>query len=64
MGTFRLAEALGTFPKGSTDVIGLLDRTARAYVAGGKAGVFTPLYCFLALKPLQAPASRADPAVR
>ncbi len=50
-GTLRLAEALGMFPKGSADVIGLMDRTARAYVAGGRAGIFTPLYCFLALKP-------------
>ena len=47
----RLAEAVGVFPKGSSDVVGLLDRTANAYVAGGKAGVFTPLYCFLARKP-------------
>ena len=52
IGTSKLAETLGMFPKGSADVIGLLDRTANAYVAGGKAGVFTPLYCFLALKPL------------
>ena len=52
IGTSRLAEALGMFPKGSTDVVGLMDRTAEAYVAGGKAGLFTPLYCFLALKPL------------
>ncbi len=52
IGTSRLAEALGMFPKGSADVVGLLDRTAEAYVAGGKAGLFTPLYCFLALKPL------------
>ena len=52
LGTFRLAEALGTFPKGSADVVALMDRTAGAYVAGGKAGVFTPLYCFLASKPL------------
>ena len=51
-GTLRLAEALGVFPKGSADVIGLMDRTANAYVAGGRAGVFTPLYCFLARKPL------------
>ena len=50
--TSRLAEALGMFPKGSADVVGLLDRTANACVAAGKAGVFTPLYCFLALKPL------------
>ena len=28
-----------------------MDRTARAYVAGGKTGIFTPLYCFLARKP-------------
>ena len=49
--TSRLAEAVGMFPKGSADVIGLMDNTAKAYVAGGKAGVFTPLYCFLALKP-------------
>ena len=47
----KVAERLGMFPKGSADVVGLLDRTANAYVAGGKAGVFTPLYCFLALKP-------------
>ncbi len=51
-GASRLAETLGVFPKGSADVVGLLDRTARAYVAGGKAGLFTPLYCFLARKPL------------
>ncbi len=47
----RLVEAMGVFPKGSADVVNLLDSTARAYVAGGKAGVFTPLYCFLARKP-------------
>ena len=52
IGASRLAELLRIFPKGSTDVIGLLDRTANAYVAGGRAGVFTPLYCFLARKPL------------
>ncbi len=48
----RLAEALGVFPKGSADVVRLMDSTANAYVAGGRAGVFTPLYCFLARKPL------------
>ena len=48
----RLAETLGLFPKGSAEVVGLMDRTANAYVAGGKARVFTPLYCFLARKPL------------
>ena len=52
IGASRLVEAVGMFPKGSADVIGLMDRTARAYVAGGRAGIFTPLYCFLARKPL------------
>ena len=48
----KLAEALRLIPKGSAEVVRLLDRTADAYVAGGKSGVFTPLYCFLARKPL------------
>ena len=52
LGASRLAEALRLFPKGSSDVVGLMDRTAKAYVAGGRAGIFTPLYCFLARKPL------------
>ena len=52
IGASRLAEVLRMFPKGSADVVSLLDRTANAYVAGGRAGVFTPLYCFLARKPL------------
>ena len=48
----RLAELLRLMPKGSADVVQLLDRTANAYVAGGRTGIFTPLYCFLARKPL------------
>ena len=52
VGVFRLAEALRMFPKGSAEVVRLMDRTANAYVAGGKTGIFTPLYCFLARKPL------------
>ena len=51
-GASRLAEILGIFPKGSTEVLRLMDRTANAYIAGGKTGIFTPLYCFLARKPL------------
>ena len=47
----KLAEAVRLFPKGSAEVVRLLDRTAEAYVAGGKTGIFTPLYCFLARKP-------------
>ncbi len=51
-GAAKLAEALGLFPKGSAAVVRLMDRTADAYVAGGRSGIFTPLYCFLARKPL------------
>ena len=47
----RLAEAFRLFPNGATDVVQLMDRTANAYVAGGKTGIFTPLYCFVARKP-------------
>ena len=49
----RMAEYLGVFPKGSAEVVSLLDRTASAYVAGGRAGIFTPLYCFVARRPLR-----------
>ena len=48
----RIAEFLGVFPKGSAEVVALLDRTAKAYVAGGRTGIFTPLYCFVARRPL------------
>ena len=51
IGGLRLAEALKMFPDGTTEVVRLMDRTAKAYVAGGRAGIFTPLYCFLARKP-------------
>ncbi len=47
----KLAEMVGLFPKGSAEVFRSLDRTADAYVEGGKTGIFTPLYCFLARKP-------------
>ena len=48
----KLTEVLRLFPKGSAEITWFLDRTAAAYVAGGRSGVFTPLYCFLARKPL------------
>lgn len=48
----KLAETLGIFPKGSTEIARLLNRTSNAYTAGGRTGIFTPLYCFLARKPL------------
>ena len=47
----KLAEVLRLFPNGSAEVVRFLDRTADAYVAGGKSEIFTPLYCFLARKP-------------
>ena len=47
----RIAEFFGAFPRGSAKVVALLHRTGKAYVAGGRAGVFTPLYCFLARRP-------------
>ena len=46
-----LAETFRVFPKGSTAVVRFMDRTADAYVAGGKMGIFSPLYCFLSRKP-------------
>lgn len=52
IGFFRLTEAMRIFPKGSVEIVQLMDRTAEAYIAGGKTGIFTPLYCFLARKPL------------
>ena len=48
----KVAELLRVFPKGSAEVIEFMDRTANAYVEGGRTGIFTPLYCFLARKPL------------
>jgi sterol 24-C-methyltransferase len=64
IGASKLAEMLRILPQGSGDVIRLMNRTANAYVAGGKTGVFTPLYCFLARKPLGSDRSdspRRDP---
>ena len=50
-GTVRLAEIARVFPKGSADVVAMMDNTAHAYAVGGRTGIFTPLYCFLARKP-------------
>lgn len=47
----KLAEVFRQFPKGAAEIVGFLDETAEAYVAGGETGIFTPLYCFLARKP-------------
>ena len=47
----RLSELIALFPRDAHKVLRFMDRTADAYVNGGKEGVFTPLYCFLARKP-------------
>ena len=47
----RIGEVTRILPRFSSNVVGFLDRTANAYVAGGSEGIFTPLYCFLARKP-------------
>lgn len=47
----RAAEVLRVLPRGTSEIAKLLDRTADAYVAGGKTGIFTPLYCFVARRP-------------
>ena len=46
----RVAETLRILPRGTAEIAKLLDRTADAYVAGGKTGIFTTLYCFVARK--------------
>eukprot|EP01117_Protostelium_nocturnum_P011323 TRINITY_DN4107_c0_g2_i3.p1 TRINITY_DN4107_c0_g2~~TRINITY_DN4107_c0_g2_i3.p1 ORF type:complete len:355 (+),score=121.79 TRINITY_DN4107_c0_g2_i3:69-1133(+) len=48
----RTMETLRLAPKGTTSVHDLLVTTAKDLVAGGKTGTFTPMYFFLARKPL------------
>ena len=47
----NMAEKIKILPNGSSQVVKLMDETARAYVNGGQSGIFTPLFCFLARKP-------------
>lgn len=47
----KAAELLRTLPRGSARIIGLCNKAVDAYTRGGKAGIYTPLYCFLAKKP-------------
>ena len=47
----RAAEVVRILPRGSGRLVRFMNRTAEAYVSGGRAGIFTPLYCFLARKP-------------
>ena len=43
--TFRVA------PRGAAELSAMLDATADALVGGGRTGIFTPMYFFLARKP-------------
>ncbi|MCY4191170.1 MAG: hypothetical protein OXC54_02155 [Rhodospirillaceae bacterium] len=45
---------LRLFPDGSRAVSTLLNRAADALVEGGRAGIFTPMFFFLARKPSEA----------
>jgi sterol 24-C-methyltransferase len=47
----RLLEVLRLAPKGAADVAIFLDKAAVALVAGGRAGIFTPMYLVHARKP-------------
>ena len=49
--TLRVGEKLRLFPVGTTAVSSFLNAGADALVEGGKSGVFTPVFFFLARKP-------------
>ena len=49
--TLRVGERLRVFPAGSRAVSTLLNAAADALVQGGRSGVFTPMFFFLARKP-------------
>jgi sterol 24-C-methyltransferase len=47
----KTLERFGVAPKGSLEVASMLERAADGLVAGGKMGLFTPLFFFLVRKP-------------
>ena len=49
--TLRLLEPLRIVPKGTTDVQKLLNLAADSLVAGGRLGIFTPMFYYTARKP-------------
>ena len=51
--TLRVGEKLRVVPEGTRAVSTLLNRGADALVKGGESGVFTPVFFFLARKPLR-----------
>jgi sterol 24-C-methyltransferase len=50
----KTLERFGIAPKGSLEVATMLERAADGLVAGGKMGLFTPLFFFLVRKPSSA----------
>jgi sterol 24-C-methyltransferase len=50
----KTLERFGVAPKGSLEVASMLERAADGLVAGGKMGLFTPLFFFLVRKPTNA----------
>ncbi|MYJ54080.1 MAG: hypothetical protein F4090_04110 [Nitrospira sp. SB0672_bin_25] len=49
--TLRVGEKLRLVPEGARAVSTLLNAGADALVEGGKSGIFTPMFFFLARKP-------------
>lgn len=47
----RVGEWVRLVPQGASTVSTMLNRGADAFVAGGKSGIFTPMFFFLARKP-------------
>ncbi len=47
----KVGERFGVFPAGATEVSRILSEVAFQLVEGGKSGIFTPMYYFLARKP-------------
>jgi len=47
----RILEAVGASPKGTVQVHDVLRLAQQALVAGGQAGIFTPMYAWLARRP-------------
>ncbi len=50
--TLRVGETVRLVPSGSRAVSTLLNRAADALTEGGQSGIFTPMFFFLARKPL------------
>jgi sterol 24-C-methyltransferase len=50
----RMLEALHLSPQGTVEAHDVLRVAQRSLLAGGRLGIFTPMYFFLAQKPLRA----------